>query len=138
MLSSYRVALVLVAGAIIAGCGTTGEINRLNAELSAANQRNLTLLEAKARYCGEMSSAAARVERAKLQTTSSNVASALLGGAIDWIAGKPVTTALKIFMPDLFATAAPQPDVLAATREMSAGLARYCDGPGGRNAAHHE
>ena len=133
MLSSYRVALVLVAGAIIAGCGTTGEINRLNAELNAANQRNVALLEAKARYCGEMSSAAGRVERAK-QTTSSNVASTLLGGAIDWIAGKPVTTALKIFMPDLFATTAPQPDMLAATREMSAGLARYCDVPGGRNA----
>ena len=132
---SYRVALVLVAGAIIAGCGTTGEVNRLTAELNATNQRNAALIEAKAHYCGEMSAPAARLERAKTQATSSNVAGTLLGGAIDWIAGKPVATALKIFMPDLFGgTAAPQPDVLAATREMSAGLARYCDDAGARKA----
>ena len=135
MPSLYRVPLVLVAAGIISGCGTAGEINRLNAELNGANQRNAALLEAKARYCGEMSSAAARIERAKTQATSSNVAGTLLGGAIDWIAGKPVSIALKVLMPELFAgTTAPQPDIIAATREMSAGLARYCDDPSGRKA----
>ena len=132
---SYRIALVLVAGAIIAGCGTTAEVNRLTAELNATNQRNAALLEAKARYCGEMSAPATRLERAKTPATGSNIAGTLLGGAIDWIAGKPVSTALKILVPDLFAgTAAPQPDVVTATREMSAGLARYCDGTGGSRA----
>ena len=135
MLSSYRVVLLLVAAAIVAGCATSAEVNRLNLELDAANQRNVALLEAKSRHCGEMSSAAARIERAKAQATGTNVAGTLLGTAIDWIAGKPVSTALKIFMPELFAgTAAPQPDVVAATREMSSGLARYCDDPGGRKA----
>ena len=135
MLLSYRVAHALVAAALIAGCGTTAEVNRLNAELNASNQRNAALLEAKARYCGEMSSPAARIEQARAQATSSNVVGTLLGGAIDWIAGKPVSTALKIFMPELFArTAAPSPEVLAATREMSAGLARYCDDASGRKA----
>ena len=132
---SYRVALIVVAGAIITGCGTTAEVNRLNAELNATNQRNAALFEAKARYCAEMSPPAARIERAKTQATSSNVAGTLLGGAIDWIAGKPVSTALKIFMPELFAgTATPEPDVLGATREMSAGLARYCDAAVARKA----
>jgi hypothetical protein len=135
MRSSYRVAVVLGVAAIVSGCATAAEVDRLNAELDAANRRNVALLEAKARYCGEMSSAAARIERGKTQATGSSVAGTLLGGAIDWIAGKPVSIALKVLMPELFAgAAAPQPDAVAATREMSTGLARYCDDPGGRKA----
>jgi hypothetical protein len=135
MPSLSRFALLLVAAAIMAGCATAGEINRLNAELDATNQRNAALLEAKTRYCGEMSPVAARAEQAKIPATSSNVTGALLGGAIDWIAGKPVSTALKILLPDLFAgTAAPQPEAVAATRELSAGLARYCNNASARKA----
>jgi hypothetical protein len=133
MSSLHRFAVLLLAAAILAGCATAGEVNRLNAELDAANQRNAALLEAKARHCGEMTSAAARVEQAKARATGSNVASTLLGGAIDWMAGKPVTTALKILLPDLFTgTGAPPPHLVAATRDLSAGIARYCDGAGSR------
>jgi hypothetical protein len=135
MPSQYRLALLLVAAAIMAGCASAGEINRLNAELDAANQRNVALLEAKTRYCKEMTGAAARVDEAKMPSTGSNVAGALLGGAIDWIAGKPVSTALRIFLPELFSgTAAPQSDVVAATRELSAGVSRYCTDLGARRA----
>jgi hypothetical protein len=139
MPSPYRLALLLVAATILAGCATAGEINRLNAELDAANQRNAALLEAKTRYCSEMTPAAARVEQAKMPSTGSNVAGALLGGAIDWIAGKPVSTALRILLPDLFAgTAGPQPEVVAATRQLSAGVSRYCTDAGASRARASE